>query len=86
MCVNCMSHLDMVTISSVGAAGAARGAVGRIRHAAARVGFDCRVRRIERAVTSDERAAEFLRALELDPNDHLDLVSARSTPSPVAVG
>jgi len=86
MCVNCMSHLDAVTISSVGAAGAARVALGRIRHAAARVGFDGRVRRQERAVTSDERVAEFLRALDLDPNDHVDLVSVRSTPSPVAVG
>jgi hypothetical protein len=80
-----MSQLDMMTISSVGAAGvAARSAL----QVFSRLGFGPRRTRRDRVAISDARAASFLRSLGLDPSDHLDIspAAAPSASAPQTVG
>ena len=74
MCINCMSQLDMVTISSVGAAGVVSGTV---RQTLSRLGWRAR----EPQAVRDARVAAFLRSLDLDPAAHLDL-AAPDLPEP----
>ena len=70
MCVNCMSQLDVMTYSSVGAAGVA---LGSAKQFFARLGLY----RFETSAQKDARVAGFLATLGLDPAEHLDLVVAR---------
>ncbi len=70
MCINCMSQLDVVTISSAGLVGA--GSAG-VRQLLTRLHLLGRARPVD----PDARVVAFLRSLDLDPAEHLDLDASR---------